>query len=267
MKEIIVRSISGAIYISIIIISMFASREWFTGLFFLLALVTLNEFLRLVHLKSYLAYVLLAAGMYFLSYNVFDDNAVYLFLILSAFVNLFLLKDVLWVSKIPMFEKKKYIAIIFYIISGFVFLTLIPFRNEEFTPTIIIGIFILVWANDTFAYLIGKNFGKHKLLERISPKKTVEGFLGGLIGSICAGFFIFKYIEQFDLIIWLSLACIVSVFGTMGDLIQSKFKRQAGVKDSGILMPGHGGLYDRLDSIIFASPFIYAFLEVVDYVS
>ncbi|MBZ0328138.1 MAG: phosphatidate cytidylyltransferase [Altibacter sp.] len=267
MKEIIVRSISGAFYISIIIISMFASREWFMGLFFLLALVTLNEFLRLVHLKSYLAYVLLAAGMYFLSYKVFDGNAVYLFLILSAFVNLFLLKDVLWVSKIPMFEKKKYIAIIFYIISGFVFLTLIPFRNEEFIPTIIIGIFILVWANDTFAYLIGKNFGKHKLLERISPKKTVEGFLGGLIGSICAGFFIFKYIEQFDLIIWLTLAFIVTLFGTIGDLIQSKFKRQAGVKDSGILMPGHGGLYDRLDSIIFASPFIYAFLEVVDYVS
>lgn len=267
MKEIIVRSISGALYISIIIFSMFASREWFMGLFIILALITLNEFLRLIHLKSYFSYLLLIAGFYFLSYEVFDINAVYLFLILSGFVNLFLFKDLLWVNKIPMFEKKKYVTIIFYIVSGFVFLTLIPFRNEEFNPTIIIGIFILVWTNDTFAYLIGKNFGKHKLLERISPKKTVEGFLGGLVGSICAGFFIFKYIEQYELRIWIALALIVTFFGTIGDLIQSKFKRQAGVKDSGILMPGHGGLYDRLDSIIFASPFIYAFLEIVDYVS
>ncbi len=246
---------------------MFASREWFMGLFFILGLITLNEFLRLVHLKGYIAYILLAAGMYFLSYSVFDSNAVILFLILSVFVNLFLLKDVLWVNKIPMFEKKKYITIIFYLISGFVFLTLIPFRNEEFVPEIIIGVFILIWANDTFAYLIGKNLGKRKLLERISPKKTVEGFLGGMVGSICAAFFIFKYLQLFSLSIWITLAVIVTLFGTVGDLIQSKFKRQANVKDSGILMPGHGGLYDRLDSVIYASPFVYAFLEIVDYVS
>src|SRR5690606_31869098 len=118
------------------------------------------------------------------SYRVFAENAVYLLLILSGFVNLFLLKDVLWTSKIPMFEKKKYITVIFYIISGFVFLTLIPMKyidsrvslDENFAPYIIVAVFILVWSNDTFAYLIGKNFGRHKLLERVSPKKTIEGF-------------------------------------------------------------------------------------------
>jgi len=275
MKELIVRSISGALYISIVIFSMFTSREWFMGLFFVLALITLNEFLKLVHLTSYLAYILLAAGLYFLSYRVFDISAVYLFLILSCFVNLFLLKDVLWVNKIPMFEKKKYITVIFYIISGFVFLTLIPYTNGEFIPKIIVSVFILVWANDSFAYIIGKNFGKHKLLERISPKKTVEGFLGGLGGAILASFIIFKYIEnytllesqKYDLWVWVTMAIIVSVFGTIGDLIQSKFKRQAGVKDSGVLMPGHGGLFDRLDSIIYTSPFVYAFLEIINYVS
>jgi phosphatidate cytidylyltransferase len=166
-----------------------------------------------------------------------------------------------------MFEKKKYIAVILYLISGFVFLTLIPFMDGEFTPKIIVSIFILIWCNDTFAYLIGKNFGKIKLLERISPKKTIEGFLGGLLGAIIASFIIFKYVEIYSLQVWITLACIASVFGTIGDLIQSKFKRQAGVKDSGVLMPGHGGLYDRLDSIIYASPFIFAFLEIVNYVS
>ncbi len=277
MKEILVRTLSGVLYISIIIFAMFTSREWFMGLFFVLAVITLSEYLKLVHLTSYLAYFLLATAFYFLSYNVFEDNAVYLFLILSGFVNLFLLKDVLWTSKIPMFEKKKYITVIFYIISGFVFLTLIPIMNIDgkFMPEIIVAVFVLVWSNDTFAYLVGKNIGKHKLLERVSPKKTIEGFIGGMLGALIAGFIIFKALEHYSpldaekypLWIWMALALIVSIFGTIGDLIQSKFKRQAGVKDSGIIMPGHGGLYDRLDSIIYASPFVYAFLLIVDNVS
>lgn len=267
MKEVIVRTISGVLYIAIVIFSMFTSREWFMGLFFLLGAITLTEFLKLIHLKSYLAYLLLAATLFFLSYNIFEINAVYLLLIFSCFVNLFLFKDLLWVSKIPMFEKKKYITVFFYLISGFIFLTLIPVYNGTFTPNIIIGVFILIWANDTFAYVIGKSFGRRKLLERISPKKTFEGFIGGLAGAICASFVIFKYIGHFDLKIWIILALIASVFGTIGDLIQSKFKRQAGVKDSGALIPGHGGLYDRLDSMVYASPFIYGFLEIVTHVS
>ena len=261
------RTISGVLYISIVIFSMSTSHEWFMGLFFILGVITLSEFLKLVHLKSYLAYILLAAFMYFLSYSIFELNAVYLFLILSCFVNLYLFKDLLWVSKIPMFEKKKYVAVIFYIISGFVFLTLIPFIDGVFTPKLIVSIFVLIWANDTFAYVVGKSIGKHKLLERISPKKTIEGFVGGLIGSVIASIVLCNYTTLFDLKIWISLALIASVFGTIGDLIQSKFKRQAGVKDSGVLMPGHGGLYDRLDSIVYAGPFIFAFLEIVNYVS
>src|SRR5690606_7172345 len=204
-------------------------------------------------------------------------NAVYLLLIISGFVNLYLFRDILKTSRIPMFAKKKYITVIFYIISGFVFMTLIPVMDVDgkFVPELIVAVFILMWANDTFAFLVGKNLGKHKLLERISPKKTVECFLGGLAGALLAGFIIFKTIEfyrfldpeKYSLSVWICLAIIVSVFGTIGDLIQSKFKRQAGVKDSGIIMPGHGGMYDRLDSIIYASPFVYAFLLIVDYVS
>ncbi len=277
MKEILVRTFSGVLYISIIIFAMFTSREWFMGLFFILGVITLSEYLKLVHLKSYLAYFLLAAAFYFLSYEVFDNNAVYLLLILSGFVNLFLLKDVLWTSKIPMFGKKKYITVILYIISGFVFITLIPVMDIDgkFKPELIVAVFILIWSNDTLAYLIGKNFGKHKLLERISPKKTIEGFAGGMLGALLAGFIIFKVLQdyspevavKYSLWKWIVLGIIVAIFGTIGDLIQSKFKRQAGVKDSGIIMPGHGGLYDRLDSIIYASPFVYAFLLIVDNVS
>ena len=104
-------------------------------------------------------------------------------------------------------------------------------------------------------------------MERVSPKKTVVGFIGGLAGSILAGFIIFNYTQSLSLPLWFAMAVIVSVLGTFGDLIESKFKRQAGVKDSGNLMPGHGGIYDRLDSILYTSPFVYALLEIVDYVS
>ena len=267
MKEVIVRTISGVLYIAIVIFSMFTSREWFMGIFFLLAIVTLSEFLKLVHLTSYVSYLILASFLFFLSYNILDLNAVYLLLILSCFVNLFLFKDLLCIGKIPMFEKKKYIAVIFYIISGFVFLTLIPMREGKFEPNIIIGVFILIWSNDTFAYVIGKSFGRRKLMERVSPKKTIEGFIGGLVGAIIASFILFKFIGYFNIYIWITLAFMASVFGTVGDLIQSKFKRQAGVKDSGMLIPGHGGFYDRLDSIIYTSPFIFALLEIIEYVS
>ncbi len=267
MKELIVRGISGLLYISIILIALFASREWFLILFFVLGLITISEFLRLVRLKSILSYLIFGFLFYVLSYRMMEPNAIALYAILAIFINLFLMKDLLVVSKIPMFEKKKYIALIFYLIAGFVFLTLIPFKNGIFNPMIIVGIFILIWANDSFAYLIGKNFGKRKLLERVSPKKTIEGFIGGLAGTLLSGFLIFNYTNMHSLQVWLALAVIVTFLGTTGDLIQSKFKRQAGVKDSGTLMPGHGGIYDRLDSVIYTSPFIYAFLEIVEYVS
>lgn len=260
MKELIVRTLSGVLYISIVIFTLFASHEWFIGLFFILALITLNEFLRIVKVKSLIPYLLLAGTLFFFSYKEIDMVAIYILLIATIFVNLFLFREVLVLYKFSLFEKRRYLYIFFYIINGFVFLTLIP-------PKFIIGVFILIWSNDTFAYLIGKRFGKRKLIERISPKKTLEGFFGGIIGTIIAGFFIFIYTSLLSLVIWLLLALIISIIGTIGDLIQSKFKRQVGLKDSGRLMPGHGGLYDRLDSIIYASPFVYGFLELINYVS
>jgi len=267
MKELIVRSISGLLYISIVIFSLYTSREGFLLLVLLLGLVTLREFLKLIRLKSILAFLLLPVFIYFFSYHIFDIRGVHLLLVLTLFVNLFLLKDLLWTSLIPMFEKKKYISVILYMISGFVFLSLIPSQSQEYIPESIVGLFIMIWSNDSFAYLIGKNFGKHKLLPRISPKKTVEGFIAGLIGSVVAAIAVHAYFDIFPLWVCIGMGLIASIMGTAGDLIQSRFKRQAGVKDSGILMPGHGGLYDRLDSIIYVSPFIYGFLEVTAYVS
>ncbi|MFD1096682.1 phosphatidate cytidylyltransferase [Salegentibacter chungangensis] len=267
MREAIIRTISGLLYISILVASIISSELIFISLFYLLGLVCLIEMQKLLHLKSYALYAVQALLFYLFSYLKFNQDATILLLFITIFVNLFLVKDLLVIKKIPVFEKKKYIIIIFYLISSVIFLTLIPTIEGVFIPKLVVGIFVLIWTNDTFAYIVGKNFGKNKLYELISPNKTIEGFLGGLIFSCIASYFIFYYTQFLSFPIWLGLAVILSVFGTLGDLIQSKFKRQAGVKDSGSLMPGHGGLFDRLDSIIFASPFVYAYLYLLDYVS
>jgi phosphatidate cytidylyltransferase len=267
MRESIIRTISGLLYISILVVSILSSEFIFISLFFLIGLICLLELEKLLRLKSYALYAVHAAFFILFSYLKFDANATIVLLCVTIFVNLFLVKDLLFIKKIPVFEKKKYIILIFYLISSMIFLTLIPTTSGIFVPELIVGVFVLIWTNDTFAYIVGKNFGKNKLYEQISPKKTIEGFIGGLIFTCIAGYFIYYFTHYLNFQSWLGMAIILSIFGTLGDLIQSKFKRQAGVKDSGKLMPGHGGLFDRLDSIIFSSPFVYAYLLILNYVS
>ena len=274
MNDLLTRALSGLIYSTIIIITLFITKEWFFIVFFILGCLTIYEYLKLVNIKSFIPYILLA--LLFLAFNLYavKPYSLIFFLLPSLLINGILIYDLFTVKTIfapPTLKKKqqkrRYACVIFYLISGFVFLTQIAFIDKNFTPKILVGIFILVWANDTFAYLVGKNFGKHKLMPLVSPKKTIEGFIGGIIGTIIISFIIFTFTQIYSMLIWIILACIVAIFGTVGDLVQSKFKRQAGVKDSGTIMPGHGGLYDRLDSMLFASPFVYSFLEIINYVS
>jgi len=151
-----------------------------------------------------------------------------------------------------------------FITSSFIFIYLIANFNGFYDPSIILGCFILIWVNDSFAYMVGKKFGKQKLFYSISPHKTVEGFLGGLLFCCFSASIVSRYVDDsISTSNWLTMAIIVSVFGTLGDLIESKFKRESNVKDSGKIMPGHGGILDRLDSIIFASPYIYLFLKLI----
>lgn len=154
---------------------------------------------------------------------------------------------------------------VIYIVVPFSLIVQIPFLNSDFNyiNTTILGVFILIWTNDSFAYLVGKNIGKHKLLERISPNKTIEGFLGGMLFTFIASYFIAQQFTTLKLIHWIFIAGIVSVFGVLGDLIESMFKRQANIKDSSKLIPGHGGFLDRFDSVIFAAPFIFIYLQLI----
>jgi phosphatidate cytidylyltransferase len=141
--------------------------------------------------------------------------------------------------------------------------SILPHDNIIFSPGIIIGFFILIWANDTGAYLTGMSFGRHKLLERISPKKTWEGFIGGIIIASIAAWFLSDWLGVVDRIHWVIISLIVSVAGTYGDLIESMLKRSCGVKDSGTIMPGHGGFLDRFDSAILSFPIVYLFISLI----
>jgi len=266
MKEILTRSLSGLLYILILLGSMFTHRYVFISVTLILGLLCIYEFQKLVFLKNKSLYIIFIVG---LTVCTLLPNYWYVItpiLILTIVTELFLVKDLVTIRIIPMLDRRKYLTSIFYIITSLIFLTLIPYYKESYQPMIIAGAFFIVWTNDTFAYLVGKNFGKHKLLERISPKKTIEGFIGGFVFALIAGYIISITTESLTTLYWLIISIIMSIFGTLGDLIQSKFKRQAGVKDSGTIMPGHGGIYDRLDSVIFASPFLYAFLQILKYV-
>lgn len=269
MKELLIRLLSGSLYVLLLVLALF-NEQVLIILFFLFGLICLGEFKKLIQLKSIIPYfifiVLYAVFVYWqlvLNTNLGLDEATQILMVITIFVQLFLVKDLFSEKTIPLFSSKRFLLTTFYLSSAFVFLILIANYNTN----ILLGAFILVWVNDSFAYLVGKNFGKQKLFARISPKKTVEGFMGGLFFSCITSYFIAIFTKTLDFTNWLILSIIISVFGTIGDLIESKFKRQANVKDSGVIMPGHGGLLDRLDSIIFAAPFIYLFLRILQYVS
>ena len=132
----------------------------------------------------------------------------------------------------------------------------------SYTPLFIMAIFIFVWLDDTGAYLVGSLIGKHKLFERISPKKSWEGFFGGLILSLASSQAFAWFAPEIIRMNWLGLAATVVLFGTWGDLIESLLKRTLGVKDSGNVLPGHGGMLDRFDSVMLAVPASYIYIEL-----
>lgn len=282
MDETLKRAISGAVYILLLLASILYSTESFLILFGVFLIISLFEFCNLIQVDKLIPVVagtsLYVLVTFFSNYNESKSSDIQtLDIILLASTLLISIKCIVFLfdNHIQSVSTlSKYLYLLGYITLPFVFITKISFGVNDYNPKIIIGLFILIWTNDTFAYIVGKSIGKNKLFEKISPKKTIEGFFGGLIFAIFAGYLISMYLikpsTQFSdksILIWMIIAAIVGVIGTIGDLIESKFKRIAGVKDSGKIMPGHGGVLDRLDSVIFVAPFIFLFYKILYYVS
>jgi phosphatidate cytidylyltransferase len=132
-----------------------------------------------------------------------------------------------------------------------------------YTPKILIALFALIWIYDSGAYLFGVSFGKHLLFERISPKKSWEGAIGGTLTALTAAWFISGFVPEIKTVHWMAISILTVVSSTFGDLTESMFKRYFGIKDSGTILPGHGGILDRFDSLFFAAPVIVMYLKLV----
>ena len=259
MKELLVRTISGAVLVAIIIACIFVSPWTLWGLALFIVGVGTFEMSRLMHIQSRWQFVfgeLLAIGAFVAASLGLMGDKPFSYLILLIPMLPFLL------ALFSTTDDFKQIAAFDY---GSIALLSFPcffmvWMREVCSPKMLLLVFVLLWVNDTFAYLTGRLLGKHKLFVRVSPGKTIEGSLGGLVFTL-AGIIIFsRCVEWLPLKAAIGMGVIAVLFGTLGDLCESMLKRQAGVKDSGRLIPGHGGILDRFDSVLFTMPFICIYL-------
>jgi len=272
LKTLITRAITGSVFLVVVIGAILTGPNAFTILCLLFAVIGLNEYTKF---KPELFSKTLNHILF-----IFTGLIVFLSLSLPS-LELLPFRISIWGFSIILIclvyvlvsEKKKpfayfseflfgliYVAIPFALLASFHFLN--DLRVEDYE--LLIGFFIILWCNDVFAYLVGSAIGKTKLAVKISPKKTWEGTIGGAVLSILSAFIISKYFFiSLDVVNWLVLGLLISIFATLGDLLESKFKRQAGIKDSGKIMPGHGGVLDRFDGMILAAPVVYIYLSIV----
>ena len=168
-----------------------------------------------------------------------------------------LILNELWAKKEnPIINISVLVFGIVYVVLPFYLSIDLSLRNTSYLPHVV-GMFLLIWTNDSFAYFSGRLFGKSKLFERISPKKTWEGTIGGVLFTLILGYIIGAYINEGETVFWLVSAVIIAPCAIFGDLLESLFKRSLNIKDSGNILPGHGGILDRFDAALFAIPFFY----------
>ncbi|PQJ23003.1 phosphatidate cytidylyltransferase [Tenacibaculum sp. SG-28] len=263
MQNLITRGISGTVYAIIFISAILYREASYVALISVFAAICLYEFNKLIAFKNNIPYAVLPLVIFTTKYFANEISILFLlFYTILCSVKLLVFLPKTKSVKTNSFIKKLNLTVS-YIILPFTFLILLPNYKGNYTPLIMIFIIVLIWTNDSFAFILGKNFGKRKLLETVSPKKTIEGFLGGLLCSVLAGVLIGYFSPLLSIEHWIVIAILVSVLGSFGDLVESKFKRTAKVKDSGTIMPGHGGLLDRLDSLYFIAPFVYLYIHIL----
>lgn len=262
------RAISGLLFVVILTACIFIHPYCFFALFFIINIIGILEFSHMtevINIRINRPMCLICGSLLFTAgflHNYYGYAEGYLYFFIATFA---LGISELYRKRTHAFQNLAFgIYVLFYFTLPFTLLIYLPYIcTGQWQPDIVFFPFFLVWFNDTFAYLFGSKFGKHKLFPRISPKKSWEGAIGGGIMTIIAGLAIAPYIEGLDVINTATISFIVILFGSFGDLIESMFKRCIEIKDSGHIMPGHGGVLDRLDSILFALPAIFVYLALV----
>lgn len=258
-QDLITRTISGFFFLVILIGTMMLTKQAFSILFFIFTLIALKEYISIlssrkhgvdktmIYLTGLVVYLFVSGFSYFSHDHHLLQAVLPIAVIYPAYavLNLFFKKVNDPGIHAPVLSSVLLIAMPFGLLN-FLFTN----ENTLFQP--VLAFFILLWSNDTFAYLTGKFFGRKKLMENVSPKKTWEGFIGGIAFAVLAGFLMKEHTSFLAGNNWVFIAVAVGVFGTLGDLYESRMKRWAGIKDSGQIMPGHGGLLDRFDGVMFS---------------
>lgn len=270
MKELLIRSISGLLMGVVLLACVFVSPwSWAALLSFIIAVGTF-EMARLLKMDSPAGIAIGEA----LATTAFVLPALVSLQVMAPRWLLFELPLLMVPFLYALFSVKHDAKPIFtYLFASLTFLSLpsslmlFLYREDMFGPIagagLVVMVFCILWINDIFAYLTGRLLGKHKLYERISPGKTIEGSIGGLLFALVSLVVFCHYSGWFTIPQAIGLGVIAVVFGTLGDLCESMLKRQAGVKDSGKLIPGHGGILDRFDSVMFSMPFIFVYLYLI----
>jgi len=259
MNKLIIRSLTGLIYVSIILASLFYSPILFSIVIFVFSCLAILEFQKLLNIKNIFSYLFIFFLFYYYLNQKLNPETLSIILYLTLASHILMLKWLFHKS----FKNKLFLLILnfSYMVFSCFFIIVIPFLNGSYNPKLLLFVFIINWINNSFAYLFGKKYGKSKLLPEVSPKKSWEGFWGGFIFSLITAFVFYNFEQNIKLIPMIICSISIPILATLGDLIQSKIKRDAGVKDSGNILPGHGGFYDRMDSIIFVSPWIFFILK------
>lgn len=259
LRNVIIRSLSGVVYVALIILGVITTDWAFIIFSALFAFLGTREFLLMTKAEGSKVNLwidvigttlVVASGAYIHLINKSSS----LHVMLAILIAYFLLRLIIQLYN----QKEAPINSLAYSIFALMYIALPMLSMEAVysqSQALLLLIFVMIWLNDTGAFLVGCTFGKRRLFERISPKKSWEGFWGGMAFSMLAGVAYYYFIDQTNVLaFYIVMGAIVSIFATFGDLVESMFKRSIGVKDSGNLIPGHGGILDRIDSLLFVLP-------------
>ncbi|MBU3839199.1 phosphatidate cytidylyltransferase [Bacteroides caecigallinarum] len=271
----ITRALTGAIFVAVLVGCILGGPITFSILFALICALTVNEFGNIIQKSGFaeinkpisiLASIFLFFGFAYLGTSPGSNEILIPYLLLIMYI---LISELYYKKENPVNDMAYALMTQMYIALPFALLNVLAFQTSEetsmsvYNPILPLSIFIFTWVNDSGAYCAGVLFGKHRLFERISPKKSWEGSFGGGIFSIIAAIIIAQYFPILSLAKWIGLALTVVVFGTWGDLVESLIKRRIGIKDSGNILPGHGGMLDRFDSTLLAVPAAVLYLYMI----
>jgi len=271
LKKLITRTITGIVLVLVMLTAIMASQYSFALLFLIILTASIYEFTNLfkqseVQPNKFFAYsvsIILFAATFLIAKGIIEIKyflGLLPFFLMIMVAELYRKKDKIAENIAVTIFSIIYLAIPLSLISFLVFPEILS--ANAYTPKLLIALFALIWIYDSGAYLVGVSIGRHRLFERISPKKSWEGAIGGTLIAITASYFISGFIPEIKLIHWIVISVLTVVSSTFGDLTESMFKRYFGIKDSGNILPGHGGVLDRFDSLFFAAPVIVVYLKL-----